>query len=282
MTSTPEITLGTERRTESQGSGNQTNIKEVNAAYLEGDRPHIQLFYVDPNSHLDDLFSCPERIGVAAVQQFSTFAQIEAAVKSTQGAVIVSVTGSSVDQRAFLVLAREIERLDASQGRVRVRTMVLLVDALPPKMVDALERIGVRVFLRSYPRLIEHFARLLSWQLGTAAALGPSFYLAYQDAVTLTVYLQGRMQGVEMAYGDRLTTLFEALALNPRWFSTRQLADELEISRNSVKVYFARLRQEYDSKRQIAGVDVPGSEVFRSVRVNGAWLHRLSARIRVG
>jgi hypothetical protein len=287
MRTTPENKLaippGTKLRVEQRGwSENPTDIPKTKSAFFECDCSQIQLFYVDPDSHSDDLFSRPERIGIAAVQQFSTFAQLEAAARSAEGPVIVSVTGSSEDQPAFLALAREIERLNASQGRVRVRTMVLLIDALPPKAVDALERTGVRVFLRSCPRLIEQFARLLAWQLGTPAALQPSFYLAYQDAVTLTVYLQGRIQAVEMAYGDRLATLFETLALNPRWFSTRQLADELEISGNSVKVYLARLRQEYDSKRWAVGVDIPSAEVFRSVRVNGAWLHRLSARIRVG
>ena len=71
------------------------------------------------------------------------------------------------------------------------------------------------------------------------------------------------------------------MALGRRWATSRQIAEELGISRSSVKVYLDRLRDEYDAKRSQSGVAVPGKHVFCSELHNGVWMHRLRAQILV-
>jgi biotin operon repressor len=159
--------------------------------------------------------------------------------------------------------------------------MILLKDEPQPAYTDALERMGVRVFLRRHQEVIEQFARLLAWQLSRAQSRGPSFCLVYNDATDLTVFLRGRIQEVELAYGNRIATLFETMALNRHWHTTRQIADDLGLSLTSVKVYLQRLRREYESKRRDAGVEISAHQVFQSVRMNGAWMHRFVGHVRI-
>ncbi len=168
-----------------------------------------------------------------------------------------------------------------SQTRVYARLLILLTDESPLDLVDRLESLGARVFARKHIEAIEICVQLPTWQLKKPERHLPSFYLLYPAPESLTVFLRGRIKRIQLAYGERVDRLSEILAIDRRWFTTKQIAEAIEVAESSVKVYMSRLRAEFESKRYLAGVDVAANRVFCSSRENGAWMHRLRAQVLI-
>jgi len=61
--------------------------------------------------------------------------------------------------------------------------------------------------------------------------------------------------------------------------STRTLAEVADITEASVRVYLNRLRARFDEARLKVGVEIPGKDVFRTFRRDGAFVHILRARV---
>jgi hypothetical protein len=208
--------------------------------------------------------------------------ELETLLCTNSGKVIVSLAATANNQDDVVRLAERIVKLNTSQ-HMHVQPIVTLTEACPSLLfLDALENLGTRVVWDREAGAIESVVRLLAWRFSKRPRCPvPCFYLHYPDSDTLEVYLLGRIQRTQLMYTEKLGTLFEMMALGRRWLTTRQIAEELAIGRSSVKVYFDRLRDEYDAKRSESGIDVPGKLVFCSELHHGVWVHRLRAQILV-
>lgn len=93
-------------------------------------------------------------------------------------------------------------------------------------------------------------------------------------------FIRGAARSWSIPCGPRLIPIFNYLAIHcGTELSTRTLAEIADITEGSVRVYLNRLRARYDETRLKAGVEIPGKEVFRTFRRDGAFVHVLSARV---
>src|ERR1700689_3810131 len=110
-----------------------------------------------------------------------------------------------------------------SQTWVYARLLILLTDESPLDLVDRLESLGARVFARKHIEAIEICVQLLAWQLKKPERNLPCFYLSYPAPESLTVFLLGRIRRIQLSYGEKVGRLFEILAIDRRWFMTKQI-----------------------------------------------------------
>ena len=242
----------------------------------------VQLLLVDPyfDSCHDVPFSNLARLGIVEPHLIGDLAALETELVTSVGKVIVAVTTGRDHDGDVVNLAKRIVRLNATRY-LHVELVVELAARTPAlPFVDTLESLGTRVLWQSTLETREAQIRFLAWRFQKAPSTKvPCFYLHYPDCNTLEVFLLGRRQRTPLIYGEQLGVLFEMMALGRRWVTSREIAEELGISRSSTKVYLDRLRGEYDSKRDQAGVNIPGECVFCSERRNGVWMHRLRGQI---
>ncbi len=239
------------------------------------------LFYFDPTEGFDEPFRNLSRIGAIDLRPVASMKELEAAVFTNTGQMIVSVTVRADEQTQISEFAEKIVRRNACCHSY-VHLITLLPGTPDLTIVDRLESLGARVFLREHVEAIEHQVRLLAWRvMRRPSSPVPCFYLRYPDSDTLEVFLLGRLQRQQLRYAKKLASLFEMLAVTKRWTTTYQVANELEIARSSVKVYMDRLRDEYELNRHLAGVDVPAERVFCSEKHGGAWMHRFNGQVLI-
>jgi len=80
--------------------------------------------------------------------------------------------------------------------------------------------------------------------------------------------------------GPRLLPMMNYFAIHfGTELSTLTLAEMANITVSSVKVYLRRLRARFDEAKIKVGVEIPGSEVFCTLRRDGAFVHILRARV---
>lgn len=244
-------------------------------------RQPMQLLYVDPYPDICKPFFDLVQENIVTPHKFDGIEEIDEALSACAGTTIVSITSGTGGDPRLLYLAERAVRLNSSK-HVHFQLMVLMLGSPNIEAIDKLESLGVRVFFRDDAATVEAHIRVLAWRFKKQPPISvPLFYLRYPDSDTLEVFLLGRIQRTQLIYGEKLATLFEMMALERHWVTSRQIADELDISRSSVKVYLDQLREEYDAKRSESGVNVPGELVFCSERHNGAWMHRLRAQILI-
>ena len=83
-----------------------------------------------------------------------------------------------------------------------------------------------------------------------------------------------------ISYGPSLLPMMNQFAINfGTELSTSRLAEACDITRFSVPTYLNRLRAGFDFARIKVGVDIPGNQVFHTMRKDGGFVHILRARV---
>jgi len=240
-----------------------------------------QVFYVGDDARPDRVLRSLARAGTIDLCPMSDISEAESAVAAAIGQIILVVTANAGDTTRLVALAERIVVLNTSNHR-HIHFLPLLAEIPDNGTIDRLEMLGVRVMLRNNAEMIDTYVRLLVWRISRPPSLPvPCFYLHYQDAESVSIFLLGPRGRAELRYGEKIGLLFEMLSVTHRWATTPQIASELEIGRSSVKVYLDRLRHEYERQRQVAGMDIPAKRVFCSELHNGVWIHRLRGRVLV-
>jgi hypothetical protein len=239
------------------------------------------MFSVSHDAAEEEVFVCLSQSGLIDLRHLTDITEAEKAISAASGQIVLSVTADSNDSQQLLNLAKRVLRVNTS-GHRHTHLTVLLTGSLDVSLIDQLESFGIRVFSRDDKQGIETYLRVLVWRISKPPSLsGPCFYVQYSEMGRLRIFLLGRRKRAELLYGEKLGLLFEMLAVTHRWATTKQIAEELDISRSSVKVYFDRLREEYENKRADAGSDIPGDRVFCSKRSNSVWIHYLRGQVLI-
>ena len=161
----------------------------------------VQLFCFDPDpsSRSEKVYLNLAREGIVEPKPVGDITDLKAALGTSLGKVIVSVTATASNQRDVLNLTKRIARLNASRY-VQVQLMVVLSECNPSlPFIDALESLGCWIVWQSEGYAIEIFIRLLAWRFRKTPCVSvPCFYLHYPDSDSLEVYLLGRIQRTQL------------------------------------------------------------------------------------
>jgi len=101
--------------------------------------------------------------------------------------------------------------------------------------------------------------------------------VTYGSAASDVVTLEAPKSHEPLEYHGRVVDLLESL--DHRWKTKKKLSELSGIPIGSIKVYFLRLRREFNRKRRSAGVSSWGKSVFQSRKINGVWVYRLMASL---
>lgn len=115
------------------------------------------------------------------------------------------------------------------------------------------------------------------WEFNRQLSILPTIRVLFSNSEEATVSLIGSLSQIELIYRGKLLDLFQAL--DHKWRTKKYLADRAEISVSSMNEYIKRLRDEFDAKRENAGILARGTDVFQCKKVSGAWLYRILANV---
>jgi hypothetical protein len=158
------------------------------------------------------------------------------------------------------------------------RFVVLTPGNIAPGYVGRFRDLGAECLVYGFPAQLIATVRWLIFQ--SRIEKGRPTIVVERTRYGIKFWLHGPSTRVLIGYGPRLLALMNFLAVNfGIELSTASLAEAAEIDVQAVRVYLARLRAGYDEARTKAGVASSATDVFRTRRKDGGWVHVLSARI---
>jgi hypothetical protein len=172
---------------------------------------------------------------------------------------------------------------------VSVESAVALIR--PPKLIAL---VPSTIAIPDFAKLKMHLPTLLRDQLeqiclDVAALLwtmrtggdGPSLRLEHRNG-HYGMFLPGATADVEIQGSRKIQILARILAGGLQSYPLEEVADRLEICRQSVKKYMLELRRAYDAARIKAGINEPGTSVVWMRRGSGGTVCGLRVRVSWG
>jgi hypothetical protein len=190
--------------------------------------------------------------------------------------IVIATAGRRYDPT--LELIRRLKDISVAEKAECPRFLVLSLIAQPPEVCAAFEKTGAHYLHRPQPDQVVDFVRRLQWQIRADKSLPTIVVKRDSGHVREIVVRNGSACAAALSLGPKLRELVGYLALHRRTESTtRMIADELGICRQSVKEYFLRLRRALEEASQDAGLGLTGSAVFWTRKLSGGYVYGLTA-----
>ena len=199
-------------------------------------------------------------------------------LKSEKDAVGIIIFFLETNPETGLAFLQKVREFCAFATILCPRFLALTPGSLSPGYRHKFRAFGARCIVYGFPA--ELYATVSEMIFEIKCENGKPTIVVDRAAHRTKFWLLGPAGRELIAIGPRQLPLMNYFAINYGLeLSTADLAEAIESTLVSIRVYLDRLRRKYDEAAQKVGVTIAGKDVFYTIRNDGGFVHVLRARV---